>query len=78
MVPCVRPSVRPSVRGPCEHDEDYTVSCFFLKLGRHVNHGKNMDPIYFGGHGSKVQVTMDIYGNMLVNTIATQSLCVSW
>ena len=27
---CVRPSVRPSVHGPCEHDRDYTVACFFL------------------------------------------------
>ena len=50
---------------------------FFIKLGRHVNHGERMDPIDFGGQGSKVKVTMDIYGNKLVNTIATKLLCAS-
>ena len=48
---------------------------FFIKLGRHVNHGERMDPIDFGGQRSKVKVTMDIYGNELVNTIATRPLC---
>ena len=38
-----RPSVSPSVRGPCEHDRDYTVACFFVKLGRHVNHDERMN-----------------------------------
>ena len=50
---------------------------FFIKLGRHVNHGERMDPIDFGGQRSKVKVTMDIYGNELVNTIATKPLCAS-
>ena len=36
-----------------------------------------MDPIDFGGQRSKVKVTMDIYGNNLVNTIATKPLCIS-
>ena len=49
----------------------------FIKLGRHVNHGKRMDPIDFGGQRSKVKVTMDIYGNKLVNTIKTKPLCIS-
>ena len=75
MVPCVRACVvqsfRPSVQGPCEHDRDYTVACFFVKLGRHVNHDERMNPIVFGGQRSKVKVTMDIYGNKLVNTIET-------
>ena len=31
-----------------------------------------MNPIDFGGQRSKVKVTMDIYGNKLVNTIATK------
>ena len=44
VVPCVRQSVRLSVRGPCEHDRDYTIACFFVKLGRHVNHDKRMNP----------------------------------
>ena len=70
-------SVRPSVRGPCEHDRNYTVACFFVKLGRHVNHDERMNPIDFGGHRSKVKVTMDIYGNKLVNTIETEPLCIS-
>ena len=72
-----RPSVVPSVRGPCEHDRDYTVACFFVKLGRHVNHDERMNPIDFGGQRSKVKVTMDIYGNKLVNTIETKLLCAS-
>ena len=33
-----------------------------------------MDPIDFGGQRSKVEVTMDIYGNKLVNTIETKPL----
>ena len=37
-----------------------------------------MDPIDFGGQRSKVRVTMNIYGNKLVNTIATKLLCASW
>ena len=67
----------PSVRGPCEHDRDYTVMCFFVKLGRHVNHDERRNPIDFGGQRSKVKVTMDIYGNKLVNTIETKLLCAS-
>ena len=67
----------PSVRGPCEHDRDYTVACFFVKLGRHVNHDERMNPINFGGQRSKVKVTMNIYGNKLVNTIETKLLCAS-
>ena len=77
MVPSVSVWFRPSVRGPCEHNRDYTVACFFVKLGRHVNHDERMNPIYFGGQRSKVKVTMDIYGNKLVNTIETKPLCIS-
>ena len=50
---------------------------FFIKLGRHVSHGERMDLIDFGGQRSKVKVTMDIYGNKLVNTIDTTPLHVS-
>ena len=74
----VRPSVRASMHGPCEHDRDYTIACFFVKLGRHVNHGEGMDSIDFGGQRSKVKVTMDIYGNKLVNTIEIKPLCTWW
>ena len=77
VVPSVSPSVVPSVRGPCEHDRNYTVAYFFVKLGRHVSHGERMNPINFGGQRSKVKVTMDIYRNKLVNTIATKPLCAS-
>ena len=49
----------------------------FIKLGRHVNHGERIDPIYFGGQRSKVKVTMDIYGDKLVNTKETKPLCIS-
>ena len=34
-----------------------------------------MNPIDFWGQRSKVKVTMDIYGNRLVNMIATIPLC---
>ena len=33
-----------------------------------------MYPIDFGGQGSKVKATMDIYRNKLVDTIATKPL----
>ena len=65
---------RPSVCGPCEHDRDYTVAYFFVKLGRHVNHDERMNPIDFGGQRSKVKVKMDINGNKLVNTIEIKPL----
>ena len=75
--PCVRASFRPSVHGPCEHDRDYSLACFLVKLGTHVNHDERMNPIDFGGQRSKVKVTMNIYGNRLVNTIETKPLCIS-
>ena len=72
-----RGSVRLSVRGPCECDRVYTIAYFFVKLGRYVNHDERMHPIDFGGQRSKVKVTMDIYGNKLVNTIVCPaSVCV--
>ena len=49
---------------------------FFIKLGRHVNHDERMDSIDFGGQRSKVKVTMDIYGNKVVNAIETKPLCI--
>ena len=42
---------------------------FFIRLGKHVNRDERMNPIDFGGQRSKVKVTMDIYGNKLVNTM---------
>ena len=36
-----------------------------------------MNPIDFGGQRSKVKVTIDIYGNKLVNAIETKPLCSS-
>ena len=50
---------------------------FFIKLCKHVYHGERMNPIDFGGHMSKVKVTMDIYGNKLVNMLETKSFCIS-
>ena len=76
-LPWFRQSVVPSVPGPCEHHRDYTVAYFFVKLGRHVNHDERMNPLDFGGGRSKVKVTMDIYGNKLVNTIETTALHIS-
>ena len=48
--------------------------CFLIKLGRHVNHDERMNPIDFGGQRSKVKVTMDIYGDKVVNAIETKPL----
>ena len=31
--------------GDCEHDRDYTVACFFVKHGTHVNHDERMNPL---------------------------------
>ena len=36
-----------------------------------------MEPIDFGGQRSRSQLTNIIYGNKLVNTIATKLLCAS-
>ena len=36
-----------------------------------------MDPIDFGSQRSKVKVTIDMYGNKLVNRISTKPLCAS-
>ena len=36
-----------------------------------------MNPFYFGDQRSKVKVTMNIYGNKLVNMIETKPLCIS-
>ena len=51
--------------------------CFLIKLGRHVSHGKRMNPIDFLGQRPKVKVTMDIYGNKLDNTIEIKPSCIS-
>ena len=66
-----RVSVRASVHGPCEYDRDYTIVCFFS------NYDKRMNPINFEGQKSKVKVTIDKYGNKLLNTIETKPLCAS-
>ena len=62
---------------PCEHDRNFTVVCLFLKLGRHVHYNERMNPSDFGGQRSKIKVTIDIYGNKLVNKIETKPLCAS-
>ena len=51
--------------------------CLFIKLGIDDRHSERMDPIDFGGQRLKVKVTMDIYGNKLVNMIQTKPLCTS-
>ena len=50
---------------------------FFIRLGKHVNRDERMRPIDFGGQRSKVKVTMDIYGNKLVNAIESTPLHIS-
>ena len=51
--------------------------CFFIKLSRHVSHSDRMRSIDFGDQRSKVKVTIDVYGNKLVNMIETKPLCAS-
>ena len=51
--------------------------CFFIKLGRCVSHSEKKDPVDFGGQRSKVNVTINFYGNKLVNMIETKPLCAS-
>ena len=76
MVPCVRQSVRQCVTPyPCELDSDLTIVHIFIKLSKHVHYDDRMKPIHFGGQRSKVKVTIDIYGNKLVNAIETKPLC---
>ena len=41
--------------------------CFFIKLGKFVSHSEKTDPVDFGGQRSKVKVTINLYGNKLVN-----------
>ena len=40
-----------------KNDRDLTVVDFFIKLGRHVDHGEGMKPIDFGGQRSRSQWT---------------------
>ena len=49
--------------------------CFFIKLGRHVSHSKRMHPIDFGGQRLTIKVTIDMYGNKLVEMIETKPMC---
>ena len=51
--------------------EMIAVVYFFVILGRHVNHGK---PYWFGGHSSKVKVTIGIIDKCGVRGDAT--ICV--
>ena len=51
--------------------------CFFIKLGIQVSHSERMDYIDFGGHRSKVKVTIHIYGIKLVNAIESKPLYAS-
>ena len=49
--------VRQSMRGPWEHDRDFNIVCFFVKLGRHGYHNERMGPIDFVGQWSRSQST---------------------
>ena len=65
------------MRGPCEHDRDYTVACFFVKLCIYVNHDERMNPIDFWSSEVKGQGHNGHNGNKLVNKIETKLLCIS-
>ena len=49
----------------------------FIQFGKHVHYDEKINPIDFGGLRSNVKVTIDIYGNKLVNKIETKPLCAS-
>ena len=49
--------------------------CFFIELGRHVNHGEAINSIDFGGHRSKLKVRMGIIDKCQMRGDAT--LCVN-
>ena len=68
----VQPSVCGSVRKPCKHDTDWTVSARTVKLRTHTTYDKKTNPIDFQGHGSKVKVTRYTLLLNLVNTIQTE------
>ena len=42
-----------SMEKACEHNRDLTVVDFFIRLGKHVNHGERMNPIDFEGQRSR-------------------------
>ena len=42
-----------SIEKACEHIRDLTVVDFFIRLGKHVNHGERMNPIDFEGQRSR-------------------------
>ena len=44
----------------CEPNNDLSVVCFLIKLGRHVNH--MVTPIDTGGHSLKVTIGIDKCG----------------
>ena len=50
-------AVVPSVHGSARPSGDYTVSYFFVQLGRHVNHDERINPIDLGGQRSRSQWT---------------------
>ena len=41
--------------------------CFSIKIGRCVSHSEKTDPVDFVGQRSKVEVTIKLYDNKLVN-----------
>ena len=47
----------------CEHHEDLTVLCNFIKLGIYVNYDESINPTELGDQRSNVKVIIDIYGN---------------
>ena len=50
---------------------------YFIKLRGHVHRDEGQDEPYCFWR-SKVMVTMDIYGNKLVNTIETSAIVRGW
>ena len=53
---------------------NYAFTCLICSSG-HVSQSEGVDLIDFGGQRSKVKVTIDMYGNKLVNIIETKPLC---
>ena len=51
------------------------VVCLIIKLAKHVHYDERINPIDYGGQWSKIKVTIDIFGNKLVNKINNKPLC---
>ena len=58
-------------------DQDRTVVCISIELGRHINYDERMNSIEYLGQRSKVKVAIEILRNNLLNIMETEPLFAS-